>query len=269
VVTTPDNSVLVDDDGHVRYLTLNRPEKLNALDGAMFRRVFDLVDAAMADRTVHVVVLRGAGRSFSSGADLTPDDDSDDGHDTSDIVADMVNTRARIEDWMHLWSAPKPTIAAVHGHCLGSAMELIGACDFVICADDAKIGMLEVRRFALPPTLGFLPLRVGVMKTKEILMCGRMYSGPEAVAMGLALETIPTEQLAARTKELADSLASMSPDIAALVKRSVNDWAETMGIHEAVQAGAQYHAMYHQVSEYATLRQAADRDGLKASIGET
>jgi enoyl-CoA hydratase len=101
-----------------------------------------------------VIVLAGAGRSFSSGADL---DTAADGASVSDAPADMIRNRARVEAWLSLWSAPKPLIAQVHGWCLGTANELAGACDLVVCGESAKLGMPEVRHFALPPTLGFWP----------------------------------------------------------------------------------------------------------------
>jgi enoyl-CoA hydratase len=152
---------------------------------------------------------------------------------------------------LHLWSTPKPLIAQVHGYCLGLAVEIAGCCDLVICGEGARFGMPEARDFALPPTLGLWPLRVGPARTKELLWTGRLVDGREAVALGLADEVVSDDDLPARALAVATHIAEVPAARLAVVKQAVNSWSEALGLREAALRGAEYHALYHQVSKYA------------------
>lgn len=245
-------SLLVEQHGAVRRITLNRPEKLNAIDAAMEAAFFDEVEAAMADELVSVLVIAGSGRAFCSGADLRrsePDDDPTPAN-IRNAPVDMVANRRRVENWLRLWAAPKPLIAQVHGYCIGIANEIVGACDLIVCGDSTKMGMPEVRDIALPPTLGFWPARLGLPLTKELLFTGRWMSGSEAVARGLASQVVPDDELAATVDALAAQIAEVPVARLSVVKQAVNAWAEEAGWRSAALRGADYHAIYHQASEW-------------------
>jgi enoyl-CoA hydratase len=247
-------SISIAQHGAVCRIVLNRPEKLNAMDGPMQRAFFDAVDAAMKDRATSVVVVSGAGPAFCSGADLKPAGSGSDPaeRDLRDAPSDMIANRVRVEDWLRLWSAPKPLIAQVHGYCIGIANEIAGACDLIVCAESAKFGMPEVRDIALPPTLGFWPARIGLALTKELLFTGRWLTGPEAVECGLANRLVADDELEATVDRLAASIAVVPAARLAVVKQAVNEWAESAGLRTAALRGAEYHAIYHQVSDWAT-----------------
>ena len=241
----------IEQRGRVRRLRLNRPEKLNALSPELLNGIEDGMRAAMADEDTSVVVLSGAGRAFSAGHDVKSLDDESEGsgksarHQLTDTPRDMVATRRRVDDWLALWSMPKPVIAQVHGYCLGLANELVGCCDLVVCGESARFGMPEVRQVALFPTLGFWPDRVGVQRTKELLFTGRLVDGEEAVRLGLALECVPDEELEGHVDELASHIAEVDVDRLTLAKAAVNAWAEARGVRSAAARGAEFHAIYH------------------------
>ncbi|WP_261566060.1 enoyl-CoA hydratase/isomerase family protein [Frankia gtarii] len=259
-MTAPVEPVTVEQLGAVRRVVLNRPRKLNALDAAMSAMFFRAVDDAVADPNTHVIIVSGAGRAFCSGADLSAvpaaggrphtasaGDAPGRGQATyPNAVADMTANRSRVENWLHLWSTPKPLIAQVHGYCLGLANEIVGCADIVVCGESARFGMPEAREFALPPTLGFWPVRIGHARTKELLWSGRLVDGQEAVRIGLADQVVSDEALASETEAIAARIADVPAARLTVVKQAVNSWAETMGVREAALRGAEYHALYHQ-----------------------
>ena len=134
--------VLYERRGPTAWITLNRPEKLNALNDAVVRGLEDAVARAAADDEVRVVVLTGAGRAFSAGYDLSAEADET-GLDTAAKWRELL--RKDVEMTMRIWSLPKPTIAGVRGWCLAGGMEVAMACDLLICTEDARFGEPEIR----------------------------------------------------------------------------------------------------------------------------
>lgn len=243
-------SIQTDQTGAVRRITLNRPSKLNAMDAEMQSDFFDTVEQAMADDSVNVVVIAGAGRAFSAGADLRPDSPGAAMTVSDRAPKNMTTNRARVDRWLRLWSAPKPIIAQVHGYCIGIANEVVGACDLVVCAESAKFGMPEVRDIALPPTLGFWPARIGAAMTKELLFTGRWLTGEEALRIGLANRLVADDDLVGAVDELAAQIAEVPAERLSVVKAAVNGWSEAAGVRTSALRGADYYAIYHQVSEW-------------------
>lgn len=138
----------------------------------------------------------------------------------------------------------------MHGYCLGSAQELAGGCDLVVQGESAKLGMPEVRSIALPPTLGSWPARIGLQRAKGLLFTGRLVSGAEAVALGLAIACVPDAELGAHVDALAARIAEVPPARLAVIKQAANAWYETFGVREAALRGAEYHTIYRQISEW-------------------
>jgi enoyl-CoA hydratase len=246
-VSGPKPTIAVRQQGRVRRVVLDRPEKRNALSPAMLDELHAALDDAMADEGTSVVVLSGNGPSFCSGADLKAVQPT--GH--ADAAGDLVRTRQRVEAWLRIFSLPKPIIAQVHGWCLGSANELLAGCDLVVCGTSARIGMPEARSFALPPTLGFWPARIGLARTKELLFSGRVLDGHEAVTWGLANDVVADDQLEAHVDALAASIAEVPVALLTVTKQAVNAWAEATAVRAAAFRGAEYHALYHQASQLA------------------
>jgi enoyl-CoA hydratase len=237
--------LLCRDAGPVRRIHLNRPAKLNALSPPLLFELTTAVDAAMEDDAVRVVVLAGEGRAFSAGADVDAEDPAFRAR-LHDAPGDMVRTRQRVEEWLRLKGAPKPVVASVHGWCLGLANELVGCADLVVCGESARFGMPEVRQVGLFPTLGFWPERIGIQRTTELLLTGRLVPGAEAVALGLAMACVPDAELTDAVDALAASIAEVDLARLVVVKAAVAAWSEAAGTRDAARRGSQFHALYHQ-----------------------
>ena len=178
--------VLREDRDGWTMLTLNRPDKLNALTVAMFAELRGHVERLKDDDAIACVVLRGAGRCFSAG------------HDLADIATgEQVPSRGWHSETLRMMEKlPKPVIAAVHGHCYTGALEVALACDFIFAADDARFGDTHAK-WALTPVWGMsqrLPRRVGIATAKRLMFTADMIGADEAVRIGLAEYTVPRDR---------------------------------------------------------------------------
>jgi enoyl-CoA hydratase/carnithine racemase len=208
--------VLTEDRGAVRHVVLNRPEKRNALNDELILALRDVLQAAAADRAVQCVVVRGAGPMFSSGMDFAG---------LVALAADPERLREFrrpiLETWNLLEEMAKPTIAQIHGACIGGAMELALACDLRVMAADALIGMPETRVGLIPDVGGSsrLPAVVGLGRAKELVMTGRMIDGTEAERIGLVNRVAPADELEAATDTLVAELLACAPVAVGHAKR--------------------------------------------------
>jgi enoyl-CoA hydratase/carnithine racemase len=215
--------VMREDRGAIRHLVLNRAEKRNALNEDAIRALGTEVEAAAADHSVRVVVLRGDGPMFSSGMDL---------NDLRALSENPERTREGrrpiIQIWNLLEEMPKPTICQIHGAALGGAFELALACDFRTMAEDAVAGIMEVRVGLLPDVGGCsrLPAVVGLGNAKELIMTGKVIDGREAHRIGLANRIAPAEELDACTDGLARDLLACAPRAVGLAKRVMDSAAK-------------------------------------------
>ena len=191
-----------DSDG-IAWLTLNRPKALNALSPGLFVELRAHLDAIAAQtETVGCVVLQAEGRSFSAGNDLRAIQAGETAP-TPTFQADTI---------MALENLAQPTIASVQGHCYTGALELVLGCDLMICADSARFADTH-GKFSMTPLWGMsqrLPRRVGPLRAKEIMFTGRVVSGAEAAAIGLANLAVPEAELIERTRELARQIVANS-----------------------------------------------------------
>jgi enoyl-CoA hydratase len=248
-------------------IVLNRPEKHNAVSGRMSRELHDALWAADADDAVHGVVIKGAGRSFSAGADLS-------GYHESPGRSGRAGTRHfdddawQMERGQQLNLAPfdmhKPVIAQVHGHCLALGTVIALFCDMVICADDARLGFPPARDLGALPSNMWL-YHVGPQWAKRLTMTGDTISGAEAAELGLAMKSVPAELLEAEVEQLLDRLALIDHHLLAANKRIINLGLELMGARTlqrlAVENDARAHlapgtAEYYRRSRELGLRQA-------------
>ena len=208
--------VLTKDRGAVRHIVINRPEKRNALNGEAIRALGGAIEAAAADDSVRVVVVRGEGAMFSSGMDLN------DLRDLSQSPANLRAYRRPILNWWNLLEEmPKPTICQIHGAALGGAFELALACDFRTMAEDAVVGIMEVRVGLLPDVGGCsrLPALVGLGNAKELIMTGKVIDGREAHRIGFANRIAAADELSAATDAFANELLASAPRAVGLAKR--------------------------------------------------
>lgn len=213
------------------YITLDRPERLNAIDAAMPGEIRRAVEAANADREVHVIVLGGAGRAFCSGYDLK--EFAEAGIGTQPVVWDPLRDfsamKRNTDDFMSLFRSPKPTICKVQGFAVAGGSDIALCCDLVVMADDARIGYMPARVWGCPTTAMWV-YRLGAEKAKRLLLTGDVIDGRQAAEWGLVLESVPPGQLDERVEELADRMAGVPTNQLAMQKLMINQAYDNMGL---------------------------------------
>ena len=257
--------VLIDDPRPaVRRLTLNRPDKRNALSNELRDALFAGLRAADADADIRVTVVRGAGGCFSSGYDLASDTRKGLPYPTA--MGDGYWPRHVVDGAFQIWDLAKPVIAQVHGYCLAGGSELMAACDLAYVSEDAQVGYPPVRLMS-PPDNQFHPWLAGMRNAMELMLTGDAVDGPEAVRMGLANRCFPAEALEAEVLAIAERIAKIPSDLQQINKRSVHRAMEIMGIRAAIRSGTEMQALaFHQKSAREYLRGMAK--DLKAALDE-
>ncbi len=233
--------VLTDEpsDG-VRRLTLNRPEKRNALSNSLRGELIEALHVADDDADVRVTIVRGAGKCFSSGYDL--------GGGNEGVPLPFFTSHGEgqwprhvTEGWMSIWDLAKPVIAQVHGYCLAGGSELATGCDLVVVAEDAQIGYPAVR-FGVPD-MHFHAWFMGMRTAMDMMLTGDSISGTEAVRLGWANYAYPEAELDDRVVAYAQRIAMMPTDLVQLNKRLVHRTMETMGLRTAIRLGTEICAL--------------------------
>jgi enoyl-CoA hydratase len=226
---------------HVRRLTLNRPEKRNALSNDLRRELFAALEEADRDPDVRVIIIRGAGACFSAGYDLSLEGRA---QELPFHTAGGAGQWARhvVEGCFRIWDLTKPVIAQVHGWCLAGGSELAAACDLVYCAEDAQIGYPPVRSMS-PPDNQFHAWFCGMRAAMEMMLTGDAMDGREAVRVGFANKAFPAGELESAVTGIAERVAKIPTDVQQMNKRSVHRAMEIMGLRAAVRAGAEIQAL--------------------------
>jgi enoyl-CoA hydratase/carnithine racemase len=259
------------DRGRAR-ITLDRPDKLNALSHELLTELHEALWEADDDRAVHAVVLRGAGRSFSAGYDLSPPPPAPDaesrrgryrGTRTIDDDAWQLERAQRLR--MALFDMHKPVIAQVHGHCLAGGTDLALLCDMIIAAEDAVFGFPPARDLGALPNNMWL-YNVGPQWAKRLLLTGDTITGAEAARIGLVLKAVPAALLEAEVEWLADRLALIDADLLSANKRIVNLGLELMGARTLQRLAAENDARAHLAESARQFRTTAREQGLRAAL---
>jgi enoyl-CoA hydratase len=240
----------------VRRITLNRPEKRNAINNAMRRELFDTLQVFDDDPEVGCTILRGAGKCFSSGYDLSADLTADRPYYTAG--GDGGWSRHVIEGWTGIWDLAKPVIAQVHGYAMDGGSELMTACDLAYVAEDAQIGY-PMTRLISPPDAQFHTWLVGMRQAMEMILTGDSVSGLEAARIGLVNRAYPKGELEERTLGWARRIAEVPSDLQQINKRSVHRAMELMGVRTGMRQGSEIAALaLHQKSVKARMQDLAN-----------
>jgi len=261
--TTSDDVLLVAQRGPSRWLTLNRPKALNALNTALVQALRRELAAAEQDDATKVVVLRGAGRAFCSGYDLAEED--------TNVVEDAESWHGilsrDVELTMQLFGLTKPTIAVVHGWVLAGGCELAMACDLVIASQDARFGEPEIR-FGSGPVALLMPFVIGMKKTNELLLTGDAIDAAEAHRLGMVNHVVPAPELQATVDGLIRKIAPVPLRTLRLTKLALVRAAEAMGMRAAVQHNLDLSAILNAVDDPDTreFEQIVRSRGLKAAL---
>ena len=215
-------TLLVETDGPVGIITLNRPEALNALNDKLVTELGQQLDLWEKDPNIGCVILTGAGRAFAAGADIK--------EMRPQSYMDAYGNDFITRNWERASTFRKPIIAAVNGFALGGGCELAMMCDFILASEAAKFGQPEINLGVMPGAGGTQRLTRFVGKSKAMEMCltGRMMDAAEAERSGLVSRVLPADKLLEEAKTVAKKIASQSRPIAMMTKESVNASYETM-----------------------------------------
>lgn len=246
----------------VLTLTLNRPEKLNALTPGIYQEIGDRVVEAGNDAACRVILIKGAGRAFSSGFDLKLEVSRRMHADKLDTLQNVAN-RAR---WA-IWMSPKPVVAALHGYCLGGAFELMLPCDFTVATQDCELGEPEIQ-FGAGPAFMMVPWMTGHKRAKDVLLTGRRISATEALNMGLVTSVVAEGKLEENTDQLISTLKAIPAAALAMNKRGVNRAYEAMGMVPHIESWAESAAYLTYVIEEqgSEFQQVLESQGTTAAL---
>jgi len=230
-MTTFDTLKLDRADG-IAHITLNRPERLNALNKAALLEINAALDDVEGDDAVRVIVVSGAGRAFSSGFDLKAQmEQRPEGSQVWREILDL-----DFDTTMRFWHSPKPTIAAVHGACLAGAFELAMACDITVASEDAIFGEPELKFGAGIVTL-LLPWMTSPKHAKRIILTADdRIAAHEALAMGLVSRVVPKDTHVEVALRMARGMALVDPNLVAETKKAINRTYEIQGLRTALAA---------------------------------
>jgi enoyl-CoA hydratase len=266
---------------HLRYekrdrvatITLDRPDRLNAICRGMPAELRAAVEQASEDDEVHCIVLTGAGRAFCGGYDLaqTAEDPTAaaGGQDPTkgpwDPLVDLAMMHRNTQDFMSLWRSPKPTIAKVRGFAVAGGSDIALCCDLVVMAEDAQIGYPPARVWGIPTTAMWV-YRLGPEQAKRMLFTGQLVTGIEAARMGLVLEAVPAAELDARVDALASRIAAVPKNQLMMSKLLVNQAIDQAGLPQTQLFSTLFDGIARHSPEGIWWKQLAEREGWKAAV---
>jgi enoyl-CoA hydratase/carnithine racemase len=261
-----DNLVQYETDGSIAVITMNRPDKLNAVNHELRSGVSEALLRADDDKSIHVVILQSNGRSFCVGYDI----DSDSPERAARRFDALKWRESLTEDLrfeMTPWYLRKPVIASVQGHALGGGCELAMFCDITIAADNAIFGEPEIHFSNVGPAI-VMPWMIGLKKARELLYFGDMIDAQTALQLGMINRIVPLAELRDRTLRFARRMALISPEALTQTKLAINRGADAMGFTNAMQAGLDVVAPLYAAKtdvgvKFTEIRQ---KEGLRAAL---
>ena len=253
-------------DDNIGVVTMNRPEKLNAISPELKEALVKALKIADDDASTSVVLLRGNGRSFCVGYDIVRKSPERDAW-RHDALRYTQHLREALAFEFAPWDMKKPVIAEVQGHALGGGCELAMMCDLTIAADDAQFGEPEIRFSTVGPGL-VMPWFIGLKKARELLYFGDTIDAREALALGMINCIAPRDELPAQALKFAKRLALISPEALAATKLAINRGAEAAGFRNAINAGVDVVGPLYAATTAAgaNFRTMVETDGLQTAL---
>lgn len=252
--------VLYEKKDAVAAITLNRPERLNALNRQLHSDFDAAIHEAGEDDEVKVIVVKGAGRAFCAGADLIEQ------APFVSVTAQRDLEASGRRRWSYLWDLPKVSIAQIHGYCLAAGIELAMCCDLVIAAEDAQFGYPIARGGAAAVTGGMFSWLVGLRKTKELCLTGDLIDAREAERLGLINKAVPGDKLQEEVEKLAGKIIRIPADVLALSKTGINKAFEIMGIRTALDWAQDLHVIGHGADSALAFAKMVKEEGLRTAL---
>jgi len=263
-------TVLLSVDDRVATLTLNRPERLNAIDERMPGDIRAAVAEANADERVHVIVVQGAGAAFCAGYDLKLYAEGDRENEISqpmpwDPLRDYKLMWRNTEDFMSLWRSDKPTLCKVHGYAAAGGTDIALCCDFILMADDARIGYMPARVWGCPSTAMWV-YRMGPMLAKRMLLTGDLIDGRTAKQYGLALDAVPQKDLDATVARWAARIAGIPQNQLMMHKLMINQAVDAMGLANTQRFATLFDGITRHSPEGQWFKAYAEAHGFQAAV---
>jgi enoyl-CoA hydratase/carnithine racemase len=266
-------TILAETSQKILTITLNRPDKLNALTPKLLTEVKAQLDEAAIDDAVSVVIIKSAGRAFCVGYDLNEENWITSQYpanypDGVDHEQDREDIGKLLDYWLDMWRFPKPIICQVHGACLSGAGELLAVSDLVIASEDASFGHPAGRDLGIPPTVFFWPLTIGMRKTKEMLYSARNMDASEAERLGLINKVVPADQLEKATWSLAEDIAKTPVNHLKILKSATNNFYDNMSLENSTRQASDLDAEFHQSPVFLAFFNLVREKGMKAALTE-
>ncbi len=264
--------VLYEKKGRIAYITLNRPERYNAISAETPSAIEAAVQQANADDEVHVIILQGAGKAFCSGYDLKeyaerPRPQIGSQNMPWDPTIDYKMMKRNTEQFMSLWHSYKPTICKVHGYAVAGGSDIALCCDIVIMAEDAQIGYPPARLWGCPTTMMWV-YRLGAEKAKRMLLTGDLVNGKDAEKMGLIYKACPVESLDAEVAQLANRMASIPKNQLMMQKLVINQSYNQMGMETTQMIATLFDGITRHSPEGVAFKARCEEVGFKQAVRE-
>jgi enoyl-CoA hydratase len=258
-------------DGRIARITLDRPERANAITLETPRELADCVERANLDRSVHVIALAGAGKGFCGGYDLTEFAEGEiPGHDPNDPwdpVVDWQGMSRNVRGFMSLFHSDKPVVCKVHGYCVAGGTDMALCSDLLVIADDARIGYSPARVWGVPTT-ALWAWRLGPERAKRLLFTGDLISGAQARDWGLAIDAPPAVELDRRFEELLQRIALTPVNQLVMMKLLVNQAHYAQGLHATQLLGTFFDGIARHTPEGYAFRARAREAGFRQAVRE-
>lgn len=259
-------SIIVDNPTEkISRVTLNRPDKRNSLSANLRTELFEVLEKNDQDQNINATIIRGSGKAFSAGYDLTKDPDEKDPYYSAAGLGYW--PRHVVDGCFKIWDLAKPVIAQVHGYCLAGGTELAQSCDLIYVADDAIIGYPVVRNIS-PPDNQFYPWVVGMRKSMELMLTGNSMNGAEAVKCGFANQSFPAKKLDKEVLKIAINVAGVPQDVQQFNKRAVHRQMEAMGIRSGIRAGTEMQQLSMHTKSAKNFFKKVKEEGLTKALSD-
>jgi len=264
--------VLYEKKGRIAYLTLNRPNRFNAINAEMPSAIEAAVQRANNDAEVHVIILQGAGKAFCSGYDLKeyaekPRPLVGSQNMPWDPTIDYKMMKRNTEQFMSLWRSYKPVICKIQGYAVAGGSDIALCCDIIIMADNAKIGYPPARLWGCPTTMMWV-YRLGAEKAKRMLLTGDLVTGKEAQEMGLVYKACPPEQLEEEVKQLANRMAGIPQNQLMMQKMVINQAYNQMGMETTQMIATLFDGITRHSPEGVAFKARCEEVGFKQAVVE-
>lgn len=252
-------------------ITLDRPDRLNAINDEMPGEIRKAVEAANRDDDVHMIVLTGSGRAFCAGYDLKEYAEKPDAPYSQEMpwdpMIDFELMYGNTQDFMSLWRSHKPTIAKIRGFAVAGGSDIALCCDLIVMAEDARIGYPPTRVWGCPTTAMWV-YRVGAERAKRMLLTGDLISGTEAKEMGLVIDAVPEERLDDRVQAIADRIKGIPRNQLMMQKLMVNQAFDNMGLTSTQILATLFDGITRHSPEGVWFKARAEEVGFQQAVAE-